>query len=220
MFKSQKHVFWNALVLTIFVFAAGIFLGFMIENWRTSQLAELYQTSELQLIDLRVQNDIFSLSSFDCDKSIEKNIDFANKLYEESKILERYDSASRISDSVVLQHKKYDLLRALFWVNSIKIKQKCNESYHNVVYIYDYVEPRLDIKAKQSVFSNLLLELKEKEGNNIMLIHFAGDIESYSIDLLMDMYNVTEEDLPVILIDEKVKISEIESVEDIEQYLK
>ena len=53
-----------------------------------------------------------------------------------------------------------------------------------------------------------------------MLIHFAGDIESYSIDLLMDMYNVTEEDLPVILIDEKVKISEIESVEDIEQYLK
>jgi len=219
LFQNQKHVFWIALLLTIFIFSAGILLGFMIENWRTSNIVSLYQQSELDLLDIRIQNDIYSLNKINCQTVVEENIKFADRVFEEAKLLEKYSESSRLSDTIILQHKKYDLLRTLFWMNAIKLKEKCKADYHNVVYIYDYQNPSIEIEAKQDVFSKLLQELKDKKGNKIMLIPIAGDNNLISVDLLMDLYGIKENDLPVILIDEKIKITDIKNVEDIEKYL-
>jgi len=219
MFKSQKHVFWEALLITILIFGIGIFLGVVIESWRTSEIAELYQQSDIQLLDIKTQNEIFSLEDFNCETAIEENVKFADRIYEEAKVLDRYETARRLTESLKLQHKKYDILRALLWVNSMKIKKKCRADYHNVVYIYKYNEPSIEMKARQSVFSNILTELKQDKGNEVILIPMAGDNDLSSINLLMDIYNVTESELPVILIDEKFKITEIESIQEIEKLL-
>ena len=219
MFESQKNAFWVALILSVFVFAGGILLGFMLENWRTSEVQNFYAQSELSLLDVKIQNELFSFSSVNCEDAIYENVNFANEIYNEARLLDKYEQASRLSDALVLQHKKYDLLRTLFWINSIKLKARCNASYHNVVYLYDYNNPRLDIKAKQQVFSNILLDTKQEKGNSVMLIPIAGDNNLTSISLMMKTYNITEEELPVILIDEKFKITEIEKPEDIEKLL-
>lgn len=219
LIDSQKNAFWTALILTIFVFAGGILLGFMLENSRTSKIEMLYLSSELELADMRIQQDILSFPGFNCTEAIAENTAFADNVYEQAKTLEKYDDASEISDAVKIQHKKYDLLRTLFWVNSINLKQKCSAQYHNIVYLYDYNEPRLDINAKQNVLSNFLEELKLKKGNSVMLIPIAGDNGISSLSMLMSMYNVSESELPVILIDEKIKISEIENLEEIEKYI-
>ena len=47
----------------------------------------------------------------------------------------------------------------------------------------------------------------------------AGDNDLSSINLLMELYDTTEEELPVILIDEKIKITELQTVEEIEKLL-
>jgi len=216
LLESQKNVFWTALILSIFVFASGIFLGFMLENYRTGKIEVVLAQSELEMLDVRIQSDIYSFSKLNCTNAIEENINFADKIYEEAKMLDKYEQASRLSDTIIIQHRKYDLLRTLFWVNSIKLKQRCNASYHNIVYLYDYNNPRLDIKAKQAVFSRILSEIKQKKGSNVMLIPIAGDNNVSSINILMKTYNITESELPVILIDEKIKITDIQRVEDIE----
>jgi len=220
MFQSQKHVFWEALLVTILIFGIGVFIGVVIENWRTSRAGELYQKSEVGLLDIRTQNEIYSLGEFNCDSAIEENLKFAGRIYEEAKILERYETAERLTESLNLEHKKYDVLRALLWINSMKIKKQCNASYHNVVYLYDYIEPSIDIKAEQAVFSRILSELKDKKGNKIMLIPMAGDNNLSSINILIARYNVTEKELPVILIDEKIKITELQKVEEIEKLIR
>lgn len=219
MFESQKHAFWLALILTIFLFAFGVFLGYLLENSRASKIEGLYVQSELDLLDVKIQSELFSFSNLNCQNAVGRNIDFASKIYDEARLLDKYESANKISEGIILQHKRYDLLRTLFWVNSIKIKQKCNATYHNLVYLYDYNNPRLDIKSKQAVFSRLLLEIKQDRGQNVMLIPISGDNHIASLSLLMDMYNITEQELPVILIDEKVKITNLETKEDIEKYL-
>ena len=61
------------------------------------------------------------------------------------------------------------------------------------------------------------MELKEKYGNEIILIPISGDNDLPSIDLLIKKYNITE--LPVILIDEEIKITELDSIKEIEKYL-
>jgi hypothetical protein len=86
-------------------------------------------------------------------------------------------------------------------------------------YLYDYNNPRLDIKAKQAVFSKILGELKSKYGSEVMLIPIAGDNNLVSLNVLMSSYGVSEQDLPVILIDEKIKITDVESVSETEKYL-
>ncbi len=220
MFKSQKNVFWEALLITILLFSIGVIAGVILENWRTVKIDYLYQQSEIELLDIKTQNEVFSLGNFDCELAINENLAFANRIFEEADLLSRYESAGRLTDNLKLEHKKYDILRVLLWLNSINIKEKCREDYHNVVYMYDYNEPSITIKAKQGVFSRILTELKEKKGSKIMLIPMAGDNNLSSVRILMNLYNVSESELPVILIDEKIKIVELQKIEDIEKLLK
>jgi len=219
MALGNKHVFWEALLVTVIVFGIGIFLGVLLENWRTNKIDVLYQQSEIKLLDMRAQSEIYSLEDFDCKTAIEENLNFANRIYDEAQLLEKYEDAGRLTDALKAEHKKYDVLRSLLWVNSIKLKKKCKASYHNVVYIYDYNDPSIATKAEQSVFSRVLTELKQKQGDNVMLIPIAGDNDLSSVSVLMNLYNVTEKELPIILIDEKIKVPNLEKVEQIEKLL-
>jgi hypothetical protein len=148
---------------------------------------------------------------------VEENIKFGDKIFQEALEIQKYEEANRINNEIIFQHKRFDLLRALFWINSITIKQECNSTYHNVVYFYKYNNPSLEQESKQIFFSNLLKEIKEEEGNKVMLIPIAADNDLPSINLLVEKYEINE--LPMILIDEKIKITDVESIEDIEKYL-
>ncbi len=219
MFNSQKNVFWQALLFTIVIFAIGILLGFILENWRTSEIKNIYFQAELDLLDIKIQNEIYTLSNIDCNKAIEENINFANRIYKEAQLLNKYEEANKLSEEIISQHKKYDLLRTLFWLNTINIKKRCKADFHNIVYFYDYQEPSIETNAKQSVFSNLLGEIQKDKEDEIMLIPIAGDNGLTSVNLMMNLYNIKESELPIILIDEEIKITDIKKKEDIEKYL-
>ncbi len=217
---SQKYTFLWALIVTLVVFNIGIFFGYQLEKSRINKVNELYAETDLNLLDQRIQTDAFDSIGLNCSLAIEENIKFADKIYEDALKIQKYENANQISSSLVSEHKKYDLLRTLFWINSIKIKQKCNSNYHNVVYLYKYNNPNLEQVAKQRTFSNLLAELKQEKGDKMMLIPIAGDNSLPSISLLMEKYGVKVDELPVILIDEKTKITDLSSKSDIEIYLK
>lgn len=217
---NQKYTFLWALILTLIVFNIGIFLGYQLEKSRINKINELYAETDLYLLDQRIQADAFDAVTLNCDSALEENIKFADKIYEDARKIQKYESANQITAPIITEHKKYDLLRTLFWINSIKIKQKCSFNYHNVVYLYKYNTPTLDQVAKQRTWSNLLFELKQEKAEKIMLIPIAGDNELPSVSLLMDKYGIKEEELPVILIDERTKITEITDRSEIESYLK
>ncbi len=217
MIKNQKYIFLYALVLTFVIFNFGIFMGYMLESSRIDKINKLYLEAEMELLDQRIQKDALEIIDFDCDAMVEENIKFADKIYEEALLIQRYEAANRINKNIIFEHKRYDLLRTLFWINSMRIKEKCNSDYHNLVYFYKYNNPSIEQKSKQRFFSKLLSQIKEKFGNDVMLIPIAGDNDLSSINLLLDKYDIKE--LPVILIDENIKISDVESIEDIEKYL-
>jgi len=217
MFESQKHVFWQALLATILIFGLGLLIGFALEDARTSKISNMYTKSEIDLIDMRAQSDVYGIGTLDCGKVVEENIKFADRIYEEAKLLDKYQEASKLSDEIILEHKKYDLLRTLVWTNSIKIKQTCNASYHNIVYLYNYRNLGVEERAKQQVFSKMLQDLKDRQANNIMLIPIAADSDLASLNILLGTFNITS--FPTILIDEKTKIENVENVTDIEQHL-
>jgi hypothetical protein len=215
MFRTQKYVFIEALVITIIIFALGVMAGFLLENWRTSKVDVLYQNSEVNLLDVKVQTEIYSNWNFDCKSAVKENIDFANRIYDEAKQLEKYQKASILTESLIVSHEKYDLLRAMLLLNSVKIKEKCNASYHDVVYLYKYRDKNPNIIAKESVFSNLLVDLKAKKGDEVLLIPMAADNELASVKLILSTYNVSTDELPVVVIDGKIKINKVENINDL-----
>jgi hypothetical protein len=219
MFKSQKNVFWEALLVTIFIFGVGVLAGFFLENLRANQINDLFQQSEVDLLDMRLQNEIYSSLEFDCDIAIEENLNFADRIYEEAQILEKYTQASRLGEDIILQHKKYDLLRIMLLLNSEKISEKCSDSYNEIAYFYNLETEELTIKAKENVFSKTLLEVKENYGGNVLLVPVGVSDGISSINLILDRYNISKQDLPVIIINQKTKLIDVESVEDVTSYL-
>jgi len=214
---NQKHFFLYALLLTLIVFNLGIFMGYMLESSRVSKINALSVDSEMELLDQMIQKNAISLLGLDCRSMIEENAKFGDKIFEEAKQISKYEEANKISTEIITQHKRFDLLRALFWMNSIEIKQKCNSDYHNVIYLYKYNNPSIEQKSKQAFFSNILSEIKEKQGSKMMLIPISADNNITSVNILVKKYNISE--LPAVLIDEKVLLTEITNSSEIEKYL-
>lgn len=215
MLQSQKHVFWQALFVTILIFGVGLIFGIFLENWRSGVVDRMYQQSEIDLNDIRLQSEIYSSGLFDCESAASENLKFADRIYNQSKFLDRYENANQITDQIIAIHKKYDILRANLLLNSVQIKKKCNISYHEVVYFYKYHNPGMDIKAKQNVFSRILGEVKTNYGENVLLIPIAGDSDAVSIALIRNKYGISENNLPVVLINGKIRITELESYDDL-----
>lgn len=212
-------MFLYALIITLVVFNIGIFFGYALESSRISNIQDMYEQSNIELLDQQAQEYAFDVvGDLNCSLMVQGNIDFANRIYEQALKIEKYERASRLNQDIVEEHKKYDLLRALLWMNSIKTKEACGDNFHTIVYVYKYDEPSLEEKAKQRFFSNLLGEIKEEYRDNVILIPIAGDNDLLSIELLLDKYGV--EELPSIIIDEEHVLTEINNFEDIETYLK
>ena len=144
-------------------------------------------------------------------------IDFADRIFKEVSILEKYEDSARLSDGIVFQHKKYDLLRAILWSNSLIVKEKCNSGFHTIVYFFEYNSDDPILVVKQRSFSKFLEEIKDKKGSSVVLIPIAGNLNIGSIEFLKSNYGV--DSLPAVLVDEKVVATDIEELTNIEDYL-
>lgn len=215
---NQKHAFWEALIIAIFIFGLGILLGLFIENSRQESIAEAYLTSEINMLDIEIQTEILALENLNCEIALQKNIEFADKVFEDATLLQRYEDASRIKDDLYFQHRRYDLLRTLLWLNSIKIKQRCQSEFHTIVYLYNYDPQQIEQISKQEIFSRFLTELKQERGSNIILIPIAKNMDLTSLDLLTSNIEISE--TSIIVNEGELIISEPEEFYKITEYLK
>lgn len=218
MLENKKRVFWEALFLTVVVFLFGLLIGIAYESGKTSEINEYYEQSEVSLMDVFVMNSLLSLAdSNDCSVLIAANLEFADKIYNEAILLEKYESAGKVSEEIEVVHKKYDLLRTFLWINTMKTSENCEEQYSTVVYLYEYSSEDLAQKAMQNVWSKILSDLKEKEGSNILLIPIAADNNLTSLNSLIIGYNITS--YPVVIINERDIIYELSSVDELDKYI-
>lgn len=217
MLTNKKRVFWEALLLTILLFLLGFLAGLLFENKRVDIIEEYYIQSENSLMDILALNNFANLNNLSCDALINSNIDFANRIYEEAKILDEYEKTGRITDKMDAQHKKYDIMRTFLWINTMKTKEICkNDSISTIVYIYHFNTDDLTEKATNSVWSKILEDLKNKYGNEIILIPIATDSNIIALNSILENYEIQK--YPVLIIDNKYLTEELSSVEELEQY--
>ena len=218
LFNSKKRVFWEALLITVAVFMMGLLSGVAFENNRLADMNEYYAKSEVNLMDSLAMKDFLSREDNDltCEQARKYNVKFANKIYNESLKLSDYEQRNKITDQIKIAHQKYDMLRTFLWMNNRDLRNRCG-NYSYVVYLYNYSSKDLGEKAENKVWSRILFDLKEKHGNDVVLIPIAANSDLISLEAMISNYNI--EEYPVVIIDDNVVIRELEGVDKLEKHI-
>lgn len=218
--KLQKDVFWKAGILTAVVFILGILLGYYLESGRLTEIKEEYKQIEVQWADAKLQTVYYQTLSPDlCNAAIQENLRFADRVYEEGLKLEKFEKSNKLTkEKFLLDKKKYALLKVEFLLNSIFLKEKCKTAnYTNLVYFYAN-NPTIDQKVQQLALSKTLKELKHQYGKELMLIPLPIDFDISVINIIKNSYDITS--IPAILINEKIKLEGVQTIEEIEKAIK
>lgn len=220
--NNSKHVFWQALLITIFVFILGFSIGNYFERARLDTLESFYTVSEINLVDgLALMNLIPQYQIEEsCEILKQINLNFADKIYYEAKLLEKYEEAEKIGESLKVLHRKYDLLRTFVWINSFDALKACENSdisYNVIVYLYEYNTQDLAKLATQRVWSRILGDLKYSLGDEIVLIPIAIDNNLDSLDLLLSKFEI--EKYPAVIINNDFVLVDLKSVEQLKNLL-
>lgn len=215
MLKSKKHVFWEALLVTILIFLAGFFIGILTETKNSTEISDLYVNSEISLTDATATLQFLESKNIDCETIIQNNIEFADKIYGEAKLLEKYEEKQTITKNMDLLHKKYDLLRTLLWMNNENTLEKCND-YNLIVYLYEYDTELIEKQATQNVWSKILLEIKDSN-EDVLLIPIAADQDLSSLNLLISKYSITQ--FPAIIVNDKQILYSLEDSDTLKSLL-
>jgi hypothetical protein len=214
MLESSKHVFWQALLLTLVVFILGMFLGIAYEGNKLNEINDYYDISEISLMDAFA---LSNLGSSSCEILINAHLEFADKIYDEAFLLEQYEDSGKITDGLKLAHKKYDLLRTILWIETIKTLDTCEGNFSTVIYLYEYETDDLTQKANQKVWSRILFDLKQEKGSEVLLIPIAADSNLVSLNSIIEEREISE--FPVVIVNNEHTIYRLNSVEEIKQYL-
>ncbi len=217
MLGNKKNVFWEAFLIATVIFILGLLLGLFLESNRLQSVNDFYSQAEVSLLDSVALSHSID-SGTDCNNMVSATITFADNIYSEAQLLEKYEDSGKITDSIKIAHAKYDLLRTILWQNLITIKNKCPlTSVNTVVYLYEYNPSELNKKAQEDVWSKILQNLKAKEANNVILIPIAVNSNLASLDELVKRFNVTE--FPAVIINDKEVLYNLQSTDDIEAYI-
>jgi hypothetical protein len=218
MFDNPKRAFLESFFLALVIFVLGIFLGISFEDSRLNEINEYYALSEISLIDSLALGKMSNLNTFNCSDLVKNNIDFADKIYEEALLLEKYEQSGDLTESLKIAHRKYDVLRTLLWINVIDTKEKCKKNISSVVYLYEHESEEIGEKANQVVWARILFDLKQKYSDKILLIPISVNSDVSSLDLMTRKLGISK--YPAVVINEKIVLYDLTSLENLEKYLK
>jgi hypothetical protein len=214
----QTDLLWKAGLLTVIVFAVGIGVGMWLDISRVGSVQERLTEIDLEWNDARLQSLYYSTlnDSVSCEAAIRANLDFNGKIYAEGQTIEKYEAINRFAPDLIQQKKRYALLQFQFWLNSMNLKKSCGANYTTFAYFYSHYNSSLEMD--QNLQSAVLLQLKERCGDSVLLVPLPLDMDLTSVELLKDTYKI--ETAPSILVDESTVLRGLQSLPDLEKISK
>jgi hypothetical protein len=219
---SGRRTFLIAGVLTALVFFAGIAVGVWLDTSRLEDVRTVLEDINDRWNDARMQSlyyQTFEKSGNFCEAALKSNLEFNKNIYEEGLKIDRYEKVNKFTPSLVLEKRKYALLQLQFWMNSVQLRNSCDFNYTTIVYLYSTNE---SYGIDQKLQSAVLLDSKEKCGDDLMLIPLPADLGDgftvQTIELLKSSHNVTT--YPAILINETVVLQGLHAEQDLRPFIR
>ena len=185
-----------AFILTLIIFAGGIILGAVLENFRLDDSRQINLNEKVNLRSLQLQQNYIDSGIADCaslNQILESNIDELGKKVE---IISGYEKNSVLNEQEFsLQLRDYFLTEIQFLLISQEIDQKCQRNSVKVIYFYD--ENKFDTQGR------ILDYLKDLFGGKVLIFSFnSGFKEEPMINMLLTSYGISE--FPAVIVEDEV----------------
>ena len=195
----QMSAYFRAGVITLLIFLAGLLFGVWLDNFRLAEIRQSFSQIEIETADASLLSQYFKTLGKDaCAQALQQNLDFNHRIYQDGQRIEKAIAASGLTPELELEQKRYVLLQTTFWFNSLELKKQCNFNYSTVVYLFAQKDLPATEQVTNKLQSGILLDLKEKCGNKIMLVPLEADLNLAIVQAIMKQYNVQK--LPAIII--------------------
>ncbi|MFA5484661.1 MAG: hypothetical protein WC260_00180 [Candidatus Pacearchaeota archaeon] len=214
MLLKNKFIFLEALLITILIFVIGIFIGISIENKNNYNSQVFYMNSEADLMDSYILTNLISEEK-NCDIVTKETINFANKVYEKSLLLEDYDKFALLMDDLTMLNKRYTLMKTFLWKSNLD-NLNCLNNTKMIVYLYNYNTDDLAIEAEQNVWSRLLMQIKQDD-KNLILLPIAANLDVSSLDFILNEFNI--EKVPAVIVNNKEIFYDLEKKDDLKNII-
>lgn len=211
----MKKTMATAFLLTVLIFSIFIGILLALENSRVEEVRKTITDIDVLWNDARFFDKHLAEQTIgdNCDFIFNENLKLGDRIYEEGLKIEKYEDASKFTDSILTEKKRYALLDMQFLQNSLEIKKACNSNFSTVIYFYS----QYNETSEQKIMDRILWNLKQKCGPNVIYITFPADMDLSSINLLKAFYNITQ--IPSVVIDEKTVLAGVNSMDELDKHV-
>lgn len=191
--STKKYLL--AFVLTLIIFAGGIFIGVLFENVRLSYSQQTILNEKVNLRSLQLQQNYIDSRLADCttlNHILEVNINELGKKMAE--VIDYEKRALLNSEEFNLQLQDYFLTEIQFLLTSQEIDKKCDKKNLKILFFYD--EDKYDTQG------DILGYLKKIFGARMLIFSFDSNFKQEPmINILLTSHKITS--FPTVVIEGK-----------------
>lgn len=210
-FLSKKRYIAAVVIATIaflFVFAVSYSLSYL-EFQRISNLQTGvgYDIFEDKLDYSFFGSSLCNTTSFE---KVSQDLRFQGVIIDE---LER--KLGKQDENVLLRKKFYSLIEIEHFEFVKEFNLKCNSKINTILFFYSNNKSKID----QADEAGKILGVVSNKNNNLIIYSFDFDLNSDLVNKIEAKYNITDSDVPVIIINGEIKLNMPSNIKEIEKYL-
>jgi len=210
--RYKKYLLGIALIITIFVFAAGLLVGSTFDTYQTDELLLSVRQNELETQSFLVEQQFVDTFGGQCDsmtsrvETVQKSVaDTGRKLT----LLENSLKYTGTDDFEYLKNKHL-ISKVQFFTLLKNFEETCGVNYDIILFFYQ-------VDHAESITQGLALDELAEKNPDIVILSIDKDYEKEPlVNLLVARYNI--EKAPTLIINDE-KIEGFQSTEQIENYI-
>ncbi len=213
--EKRKIQSWKRYILAFligtFIFVNGFLLAYSISYFEFQRISNAQGQISYQIFQDKLDYSFFDkdICSNNSLRKVSEDLRFQGRIIDD---LER--KLGKNNQKVLFEKKFYSLIELEHFEFVKKINKECNLGIPTILFFYSN-KPEYSDEGED--LGNLLSSVYQRN-NDLVIYSFDVDLDSELVDGLMKKYNI-EEPLTII-INEKIKIIDLNDIKDIEQYLK
>lgn len=217
--KIVKSRYLRAFIITLAVFSIGLFLGSLMDNYRTQYFVRYNEIQKLNIRSMQLQFELNNIDTgYDQCRKTKSLFDFyLVELENNRERLNEYAKETKIKkEDFEILRREYVLSQINFWLLSQSIKENCPDYADFNTVLYFYSNNDVCPSCGDQSFNLDYYKIKLKTNLLIFALDEQFGEQEPLINMLKDIYNINS--YPTVVINNKV-YDELLSQEELKDVL-
>lgn len=192
--KLRKDLLLSSLIIALFIFSLGVFLGYNIDRLRVNDIDKVLVESELDADSLIAEKEFMdTFSDGSCDIYRVRFDSMSERLGDIASTLTRYDTKSVFKSWDYEQlRKKYFILEIQTYALAKRLKEECG--LDNVIILFFY-----DVGDSESLKQGYALDSVVNDVGNVRVFSIDSGVDEPLVETVKVYYNIVES--PAVVVD-------------------